>query len=149
MSSTSKQYHFSQRQYWISFKLLENTTIWHGLLSNDTLHDVVVDGLLNRYSCDAMVILISTVCIVTNIQVTFSYCSQHYFYQIVVLGCFELRSTILLLVLCSSRYILQSLQHSPATEHSVIKVEKVLYIFTGPVRKRCSCVQIEILNTYM
>ncbi|XP_063303810.1 PAX3- and PAX7-binding protein 1 [Pelobates fuscus] len=40
---------FFQRQFWSSVKLLGNFLKWHGTLSNKTLQDLALDGLLNRY----------------------------------------------------------------------------------------------------
>uniref|UniRef100_A0A8C5N263 PAX3 and PAX7 binding protein 1 n=1 Tax=Leptobrachium leishanense TaxID=445787 RepID=A0A8C5N263_9ANUR len=40
---------FFQRQFWSSVKLLGNFLKWHGVLSNKTLQELALDGLLNRY----------------------------------------------------------------------------------------------------
>ncbi|XP_029459437.1 PAX3- and PAX7-binding protein 1 [Rhinatrema bivittatum] len=40
---------FFQRQFWSSVKLLENFLQWYGILSNKSLQELAVDGLLNRY----------------------------------------------------------------------------------------------------
>ncbi|KAM8975478.1 PAX3- and PAX7-binding protein 1 isoform 2-T2 [Pelodytes ibericus] len=40
---------FFQRQFWSSVKLLGNFLKWHGVLSNKTLQELAIDGLLNRY----------------------------------------------------------------------------------------------------
>ncbi|XP_069492435.1 PAX3- and PAX7-binding protein 1 isoform X2 [Ambystoma mexicanum] len=40
---------FFQRQFWSSVKLLGNFLQWYGILSNRTLQELSIDGLLNRY----------------------------------------------------------------------------------------------------
>ncbi|XP_075053266.1 PAX3- and PAX7-binding protein 1 [Mixophyes fleayi] len=40
---------FFQRQFWSSVKLLGNFLKWHGVLSNRSLQELAIDGLLNRY----------------------------------------------------------------------------------------------------
>ncbi|XP_022100458.1 PAX3- and PAX7-binding protein 1-like [Acanthaster planci] len=40
---------FMQRQFWSCVKLLGNLLLWHGLISEDHLLELAVDGLLNRY----------------------------------------------------------------------------------------------------
>ncbi|XP_063812522.1 PAX3- and PAX7-binding protein 1 [Pseudophryne corroboree] len=40
---------FFQRQFWSSVKLLGNFLKWHGILSNRSLQELAIDGLLNRY----------------------------------------------------------------------------------------------------
>jgi len=45
----STKYAFYQRQFWSCVKLLGNITLWSGLLAPDTLQEMVLDGLLNRY----------------------------------------------------------------------------------------------------
>ncbi|XP_053312651.1 PAX3- and PAX7-binding protein 1 [Spea bombifrons] len=40
---------FFQRQFWSSIKLLGNFLKWYGILSNKTLQELALDGLLNRY----------------------------------------------------------------------------------------------------
>lgn len=45
----SLQYQFCQRQFWTSYKLLGNVMKWQGILSDSTLQELVIDGLLNRY----------------------------------------------------------------------------------------------------
>lgn len=48
-NETSHKYLFYQRQFWMCLKLLDNVTQWTGLVAPDTLQEVVLDGLLNRY----------------------------------------------------------------------------------------------------
>ncbi|XP_056415452.1 PAX3- and PAX7-binding protein 1 isoform X2 [Hyla sarda] len=40
---------FFQRQFWSSVKLLGNFLKWYGVLSNKSLQELAIDGLLNRY----------------------------------------------------------------------------------------------------
>ncbi|XP_073440629.1 PAX3- and PAX7-binding protein 1 isoform X2 [Dendrobates tinctorius] len=40
---------FFQRQFWSSVKLLRNFLKWYGVLSNKSLQELAIDGLLNRY----------------------------------------------------------------------------------------------------
>ncbi|XP_038077839.1 PAX3- and PAX7-binding protein 1-like [Patiria miniata] len=40
---------FLQRQFWSCVKLLGNLLLWHGLISEDHLLELAIDGLLNRY----------------------------------------------------------------------------------------------------
>ncbi|KAM4047704.1 PAX3- and PAX7-binding protein 1 [Anomaloglossus baeobatrachus] len=40
---------FYQRQFWSSVKLLGNFLKWYGVLSNKSLQELAIDGLLNRY----------------------------------------------------------------------------------------------------
>lgn len=40
---------FSQRQFWSCVKLLGNVLSWHGLVDQQVLIEIAVDGLLNRY----------------------------------------------------------------------------------------------------
>lgn len=40
---------FFQRQFWSSVKLLGNFLKWYGVLSNNCLQELAIDGLLNRY----------------------------------------------------------------------------------------------------
>ncbi|XP_034971528.2 PAX3- and PAX7-binding protein 1 isoform X2 [Zootoca vivipara] len=48
-NKNSGPYLFFQRQFWSSVKLLGNFLQWHGILSNKTLQELSIDGLLNRY----------------------------------------------------------------------------------------------------
>lgn len=48
-NSLSAKYCFYQRQFWSCVKLLGNITEWAGLLAPDTLQELVLDGLVNRY----------------------------------------------------------------------------------------------------
>lgn len=48
-NETSLKYLFYQRQFWMCLKLLDNITQWTGLIAPDTLQEIVLDGLLNRY----------------------------------------------------------------------------------------------------
>ena len=45
---SSLHYIFSQRQFWNSFKLLKNILMFYGILKNDMMIELVVDGLMNR-----------------------------------------------------------------------------------------------------
>lgn len=40
---------FFHRQLWVCIKLLGNILSWHGILSNQMLRSLSLDGLLNRY----------------------------------------------------------------------------------------------------
>nr|XP_030146600.1 PAX3- and PAX7-binding protein 1 isoform X2 [Taeniopygia guttata] len=48
-NKNSGPYLFFQRQFWSSVKLLGNFLQWYGILSNKTLQELSIDGLLNRY----------------------------------------------------------------------------------------------------
>ncbi|XP_033099376.1 PAX3- and PAX7-binding protein 1-like [Anneissia japonica] len=48
-NKSSGAYNFLQRQFWSCVKLLGNMLNWQGIIAQDTLLDVAVDGLLNRY----------------------------------------------------------------------------------------------------
>ncbi|KAF2978698.1 hypothetical protein EK904_010876 [Melospiza melodia maxima] len=48
-NKNSGPYLFFQRQFWSSVKLLGNFLQWYGILSNRTLQELSIDGLLNRY----------------------------------------------------------------------------------------------------
>nr|XP_003219082.2 PREDICTED: PAX3- and PAX7-binding protein 1 [Anolis carolinensis] len=48
-NKNSGPYLFFQRQFWSSVKLLGNFLQWYGILSNKTLQELAIDGLLNRY----------------------------------------------------------------------------------------------------
>ncbi|NXA49096.1 PAXB1 protein, partial [Nothocercus julius] len=48
-NKNSGPYLFFQRQFWSSVKLLGNFLQWCGILSNKTLQELSIDGLLNRY----------------------------------------------------------------------------------------------------
>ncbi|XP_071955937.1 PAX3- and PAX7-binding protein 1-like [Antedon mediterranea] len=46
---SSGAFNFLQRQFWSCVKLLGNMLNWQGIIVQDTLLDIAVDGLLNRY----------------------------------------------------------------------------------------------------
>uniref|UniRef100_A0A4W3JF84 PAX3 and PAX7 binding protein 1 n=1 Tax=Callorhinchus milii TaxID=7868 RepID=A0A4W3JF84_CALMI len=48
-NKNSAPYLFFQRQFWSALKLLDNLLQWTGIISNRSLQDLAVDGLLNRY----------------------------------------------------------------------------------------------------
>ncbi|XP_071438008.1 PAX3- and PAX7-binding protein 1-like isoform X1 [Pithys albifrons albifrons] len=48
-NKNSGPYLFFQRQFWSSGKLLGNFLQWYGILSNQTLQELCIDGLLNRH----------------------------------------------------------------------------------------------------
>ncbi|EDO38733.1 predicted protein [Nematostella vectensis] len=48
-NKTSGALAFFQRQFWSCFKLFSNILLWHGLVAPARLHELAIDGLLNRY----------------------------------------------------------------------------------------------------
>ncbi|XP_029423459.1 GC-rich sequence DNA-binding factor 2 isoform X2 [Nannospalax galili] len=46
---TSPHSKFQERQFWAALKLFHNTLLWNGLLPDDTLQDLGLGKLLNRY----------------------------------------------------------------------------------------------------
>ena len=48
-NSSSQTYQFAQRQFWTSYKLLGNMMKWKGIISDNILRELTIDGLLNRF----------------------------------------------------------------------------------------------------
>ncbi|XP_073906175.1 intron Large complex component GCFC2 isoform X2 [Castor canadensis] len=46
---TSSHSKFQERQFWSALKLFRNTVLWNGLLPDDTLRELGLEKLLNRY----------------------------------------------------------------------------------------------------
>ncbi|KAG7172441.1 PAX3- and PAX7-binding protein 1-like [Homarus americanus] len=45
---------FFQRQFWVAWKLLSSTLMWHKVLSDSVIHDLAVRSLLNLYLLPAL-----------------------------------------------------------------------------------------------
>ncbi|KAK7076980.1 hypothetical protein SK128_001986 [Halocaridina rubra] len=45
---------FFQRQFWVAWKLLSSTLMWHNVLSDSVIHDLAVRSLLNLYLLPAL-----------------------------------------------------------------------------------------------
>jgi GC-rich sequence DNA-binding factor len=46
---TSSHSKFQERRFWSALKLFRNTVLWNGLLPDDTLRELGLEKLLNRY----------------------------------------------------------------------------------------------------
>ena len=53
-SRTSHGNLFFQRQFWVAWKLLSQVLMWHKILSEDTLAEIGVKGILNLYLLPAL-----------------------------------------------------------------------------------------------
>lgn len=45
---------FFQRQFWVAWKLLSSTLMWHKVLSDSVIHDLAIRSLLNLYLLPAL-----------------------------------------------------------------------------------------------
>lgn len=53
-SRTSTGSLFFQRQFWVAWKLLSQVLMWHKILSEHTLADLGIKGILNLYLIPAL-----------------------------------------------------------------------------------------------
>nr|KAF6446822.1 GC-rich sequence DNA-binding factor 2 [Rousettus aegyptiacus] len=78
-NKTSPQSKFQERQFWSGLKLFRNILLWNGLLSDDTLQELGLRKLLNRYLIIALLNAIPGPDVVTKCNQIAAYLPEKWF----------------------------------------------------------------------